>query len=163
MLSIALSLYFSTIPQYCLDQSLLFILLQFCIKYWSTVQMYIIELLLAYFSDLGNVCNKTSVSLTNCYRSLNCAATQYIADIFLCCPLKKDYDTWRYIFAVDYTIYQTLQTYVRKWIFNQWKRFVLTCWHNVVANVWICYLSPTLRTIIHVYYPKYHIIWGTVF
>ena len=24
---------FSTIPQYCLDQSLLFILLQFCIKY----------------------------------------------------------------------------------------------------------------------------------
>ena len=51
--------------------------------------MYIIELCLANFSDLGNVCNKTSVSLTNCYRSLHCEGTQYIADIFLCRPLKR--------------------------------------------------------------------------
>ena len=50
--------------------------------------MYIIELCLANFSDLGNVCNKTSVSLTNCYRSLHCEGTQYIADIFLCRRLK---------------------------------------------------------------------------
>ena len=58
MLSIALSLYFSTIQRYCLDQSLLFILLQFYIKYWTTVQMNIIELFLANFSVLGNVCNQ---------------------------------------------------------------------------------------------------------
>ena len=51
--------------------------------------MYIIELCLANFSDLGTVCNKTSVSLTNCYRSLHCEGTQYIADIFLCRPLKR--------------------------------------------------------------------------
>ena len=51
--------------------------------------MYIIELLLANFSDLSNVYNKTSVSLTNCHRSLHCEGTQYIADIFLCCPLKR--------------------------------------------------------------------------
>ena len=89
MLSIALSLYISTIPQYCLDQSLLFILLQFCIKYWTTVQMYIIELFLANFSDLGNIRNKTSMPLINCYRSLHCEGTQYIADIFLCRSLKR--------------------------------------------------------------------------
>ena len=51
--------------------------------------MYIIELFLANFSDLGNVCNKTSMSLTNCYRSLHCEGTQYIADIFFCRPLKR--------------------------------------------------------------------------
>ena len=72
MLSIALSLYISMIPQYCLDQSLLFILLQFCIKYWTTGQMYIIKLFLANFSDLGNICNKTLMPLINCYRSLHC-------------------------------------------------------------------------------------------
>ena len=54
--------------------------------------MYIIELFWANFSDLGNVCNKTSLSLTNCYRSLHWEKTQYIADIFLCRPL-KDSDT----------------------------------------------------------------------
>ena len=51
--------------------------------------MYIMELFSANFSDLGNVCNKTSVSLTNCYRPLHCEGNQYIADIFLCRPLKR--------------------------------------------------------------------------
>ena len=51
--------------------------------------MYIIELYLANFNDLGSVCNKTSVPLTNCYKSLHCEGTQYIADIFLCRPLKR--------------------------------------------------------------------------
>ena len=51
--------------------------------------MFNIDLVLANFSDLGNVCNKTSMSLTNCYRSLHCEGTQYIADIFLCRPLER--------------------------------------------------------------------------
>ena len=51
--------------------------------------MYIIELFWANFNGLGNVCNKTSMSLSNCYRSLHCEGTQYIVDIFLCRPLKR--------------------------------------------------------------------------
>ena len=43
---------------------------------------------MANFSDLGNVCNKTSVSLTNCYRSLHCEGTQIHCGYFLCRPLK---------------------------------------------------------------------------
>ena len=67
--------------------------------------MYIIELCLANFSDLGNVCNKTSVSLTNCYRSLHCEGTQYIADIFLCRPLKRT--------TCDDTVLQLMLRYTR--------------------------------------------------
>ena len=85
---------------------LTFILLQFCIKFWTKVQMYIIELCLANFSDLGNVCNKTSVSLTNCYRSLHCEGTQYIADIFLCRPLKRTT-------TCDDTVLQLMLRYTR--------------------------------------------------
>ena len=51
--------------------------------------MYIIDLVLANFSDLDNVCNKTAMSLTNCYRSLHCERPQYIANIFLCRPLER--------------------------------------------------------------------------
>ena len=68
--------------------------------------MYIIELRLANFSDLGNVCNKTSVSLTNCYRSLHCEGTQYIADIFLCRPLKRTT-------TCDDTVLQLMLRYTR--------------------------------------------------
>ena len=68
--------------------------------------MYIIELCLANFSDLGNVCNKTSVSLTNCYRSLHCEGTQYIADIFLCRPLKRTT-------TCDDTVLQLMLRYTR--------------------------------------------------
>ena len=42
----------------------------------------------------------------------------------------------------------------------KWKQFVLTCWHKLVANVWLCYLLPVLCTFI--YYLKHHIIWATV-
>ena len=68
--------------------------------------MYIIELCLANFNDLGNVCNKTSVSLTNCYGSLHCEGTQYIADIFLCRPLKKTT-------TCDDTVLQLMLRYTR--------------------------------------------------
>ena len=68
--------------------------------------MYIIELCLANCSDLGNVCNKTSVSLTNCYRSLHCEGTQYIAEIFLCRPLKRTT-------TCDDTVLQLMLRYTR--------------------------------------------------
>ena len=67
--------------------------------------MYIIELCLANFSDLGNVCNKTSVSLTNCYRSLHCEGTQYMVDIFVCRPLKRT--------MTDHTVLQLMLRYTR--------------------------------------------------
>ena len=51
--------------------------------------MYIIELFVANCSVLDNVCNKTSMPLANCYRSLHSEGTQYIVDIFLCRPLKR--------------------------------------------------------------------------
>ena len=69
------------------------------------MQMYIIELCLANFSDLGNVCNKTSGSLTNCYRSLHCEGTQYISHIFLC-SLKR-------ITTCDDTVLQLMLRYTR--------------------------------------------------
>ena len=78
-----------------------------CIKYWNTVQMYIIQLFLATFSNFVNVCNKTSLFLTNRYRSLHCVRIQYIADFFLCRPLKRTTTCGETIFAVDVTIYQT--------------------------------------------------------
>ena len=43
---------------------------------------------MANFSDLGNICNKPSMSLTNCYRYCTVKEPKYIADIFLCRPLK---------------------------------------------------------------------------
>ena len=43
---------------------------------------------MANFSDLGNVCNKTSLSLTNCYRSLHCEGTQIHCGYFLVVPWK---------------------------------------------------------------------------
>ena len=56
----------------------------------TTVQMSIIERFLANFSDLSNVCNKTSMSLTNIYRQLHWEGTQiHCGNFFLCRPLKK--------------------------------------------------------------------------
>ena len=65
-----------------------------------------IQLCLANFSDLGNVCNNISVSLTNCYRSLHCEGTQYIADIFLCRPRKRTT-------TCDDTVLQLMLRYTR--------------------------------------------------
>ena len=73
------------------------------------MQMYTVELCLANFSELGNVhcvCNKTPVSLTNCYRSLHCEWTQYIEDIFLCRPLKRTT-------TCDDTVLQLILRYTR--------------------------------------------------
>ena len=44
--------------------------------------------ILANFSDLSNVCNKTSMSLTNFTDHCTVKGPKYIADIFLCSPLK---------------------------------------------------------------------------
>ena len=46
------------------------------------------------------------MSLSNCYRSLHCEGTQYIADIFLCRPLKR---TTTY----DDTVLQLISPYTR--------------------------------------------------
>ena len=45
------------------------------------------------------------MSLTNCYRSLHCEGTQYIADIFLCLPLKRT--------TKDNTVLQLMLRYTR--------------------------------------------------
>ena len=87
--------------------------------------MYIIDLIiymylfLANVSDVGNICNKTSMSLTNFYRSLHCEGTQLHCGYFLMPYPEKDYETRRYIFEVDVTIYQT---YIDK-------TFAQTCWY----------------------------------
>ena len=103
MLSIALSLYFSTIPQYCpkLTFDPLAILHQILNH---TADVYNISIF-ANFSDLGNVCNKKSMSLTNFYRSVHYKGIQYIADVFLCRPLKHD-DTFLQTY-IDKTFAQT--------------------------------------------------------
>ena len=46
------------------------------------------------------------MSLTNCYRSLHCEGTQYIADIFLCRPLKRTT-------TCDDTVLQLILPYTR--------------------------------------------------
>ena len=77
------------------------------------MQMYnIIELVLANFSDLDNVCNKTSMSLTNAYRSFHCEGTQIHCEYFFMSSPETDYETCRYIFAVDVPIYQTKRYYI---------------------------------------------------
>ena len=81
MLSIALSLYFSTIPQ----SRPKFTLYPLAILHQilnNSVDVYQ-RAILAKFSDLGNVCNKTSLSLTSCYRSLHCEGTQIHCGYFL--------------------------------------------------------------------------------
>ena len=63
--------------------------------------MYIIEPVLANFSDLSNVCNKAPMSLTFVD---HCTVKGPKYDIFLCSPLKRTMkrdDT----FAVDITTY----------------------------------------------------------
>ena len=60
----------------------------------------------ANLSDLYNVCNKTSMSLTNFYDHCTVKGPKYIANIFLCPALEKHYEMRRYIFAADVTIYQ---------------------------------------------------------
>ena len=50
---------------------------------------------------------KTSMSLTNCYRSLHCEGTQIHCGYVLMSSPENGYETWRYICAVDVTIYHT--------------------------------------------------------
>ena len=76
-------------PQYCLDQSLLLSSWNFASNTEPQYSMYIIELCLANFSDLGNVCTKTLVSLTRLWRDpIHCG-------YFLMSSPEKDYDMWR--------------------------------------------------------------------
>ena len=89
--------------------------------------MYIIELCLANFSDLDNVCNKTSVSLTNCHRSLHCEGTQFIADIFLCRPLKRTT-------TCDDTVLQLMLRYTR---------LVSNCVENIALSEFFKHISKT--------------------
>ena len=85
--------------------------------------------ILANVSDLSNVCNKTSMSLTNFYRSLYYEGTQIHCGYFLMSSTEKDYERWRYIFAVDVTIYQT---YIDK-MFTQ--RYWVSWWNTTVTPI----------------------------
>ena len=86
MLSIALSLYFSTIPQS--RPKLTFYPLAILHQILNNSVNEYQRAILTKFSDLGNVCNKPSMSLTNCYRYCTVKGPKCIADIFLCRPLK---------------------------------------------------------------------------
>ena len=89
------------------------------------MQLSITGLFLANFSDF-NICNKTSMSLTNCCRS----GTHYIADIFLCHPLKRT--TTR-----DDTFLQLMLRYNRLVSIKRLHKHagILVKYYNLVENI----------------------------
>ena len=91
MLSIALSLYFLTMPQS--RPKLTFYPLAILYQILNHSADVYQRAILANFSDLGNVCNKTSMSLKNCYRSLQCEGTQTHCGYFIMSSPEKDYET----------------------------------------------------------------------
>ena len=169
MLSIALSLYFSTLPQYSLDQRLNFILWHFYIKHWTTAQVYNIELFLAKISDLGNVCNKTSMSLSTYIDHCTVKGPKYIADIFLYHPLKrttKRDDTFlqfmlRYQTYMDKTFVKHAEILVKYYLLQTCREYCVSefCKYTSktgnfsyiklkrfatgVTSFWVCYPLPS--------------------
>ena len=88
MLTITISLYFFLETTVLYRPKLTFYPLEFFNFY--QILKHSVELFLANFSDMGNVRNKTSIFLTNFLHHCTVKGPKYIADIFLCRPLKRN-------------------------------------------------------------------------